>query len=48
MKIETITISELRPYEKNARTHPKGQIELLKNNDLVWYNIGNGERRKNS
>ena len=32
MEIETIKISELKPYEKNARTHPKAQLELLKKN----------------
>ena len=32
MKIEEIKISDLKPYENNARTHSKSQIELLKRN----------------
>lgn len=29
MKIETLKIEELKPYDKNARKHPKKQLELL-------------------
>ena len=32
MKIEHIKIDDIKPYEKNARTHPKKQIELLAEN----------------
>jgi DNA modification methylase len=32
MKIETISIKDVKLYEKNARTHPKEQIELLAKN----------------
>lgn len=32
MQIEIKKISELRPYEKNARTHPQKQIDLLAEN----------------
>jgi len=32
MKIENIKISNLKPYEKNAKKHPEKQIELLKKN----------------
>lgn len=32
MKIETIDISTLHPYEKNAKTHPKKQVDLLAEN----------------
>lgn len=32
MKIEHLSIKDIKPYEKNARTHPKKQIELLANN----------------
>ena len=32
MKIDTIAISDIKPYEKNAKTHPKKQIELLADN----------------
>ena len=45
MKIETISIDKIKPYEKNAKLHPKEQIEQIKksiemygNNDpiAVW------------
>jgi len=45
MKIETISIDKLKPYEKNAKLHPQAQIEQIKksiemygNNDpiAVW------------
>ena len=45
MKIETIGIDQIKPYEKNAKLHPKEQIEQIKksiemygNNDpiAVW------------
>ena len=32
MKIEQIKLSELTPYEKNNRKHPKKQIDLLAKN----------------
>ena len=32
MKIEKININDLKPYEKNSRTHPKKQIDLLVKN----------------
>ena len=32
MKIEIIKIDDLKPYEKNAKTHPKKQIDLLVEN----------------
>ena len=32
MKIETINISDITPYEKNAKSHPKKQIDLLAEN----------------
>lgn len=32
MKIETIKLKDLNPYEKNAKTHPKAQINLLAKN----------------
>ena len=32
MQIKHVKISELKPYEKNARTHPKKQIDLLVKN----------------
>lgn len=32
MKIEHLKIEDIKPYEKNARTHPKKQIELLAEN----------------
>jgi len=32
MKIENLKITEIKPYDKNARKHPKAQIELLKKN----------------
>ncbi len=32
MTIEILNISDIKPYEKNARTHPKKQIELLASN----------------
>jgi len=32
MKIEEIKIEEIKPYEKNAKTHPKKQIDLLVKN----------------
>ena len=45
MKIETISIDKIKPYEKNAKLHPQSQIEQIKksiemygNNDpiAVW------------
>ena len=45
MQIETVDIESLKPYEKNAKQHPKEQIEQIKksiemygNNDpiAVW------------
>lgn len=32
MKIETLKVSTLKPYEKNARKHPPAQVELLAKN----------------
>ena len=32
MQIERIHIADLKPYEKNAKTHPKKQIDLLAKN----------------
>ena len=32
MNIENITLTDLKPYEKNAKTHPKKQVELLAEN----------------
>jgi len=32
MQIQEVKISDLKPYEANARTHPKSQIDLLKRN----------------
>jgi DNA modification methylase len=32
MKIETIALNQIKPYEKNAKTHPKKQIDLLAEN----------------
>lgn len=32
MVIENLAIDDVKPYEKNARTHPKRQIELLADN----------------
>ena len=32
MQIETINISDITPYEKNAKSHPKKQIDLLAEN----------------
>ena len=32
IEIFTKQITELKPYDKNSRTHPKKQIELLKKN----------------
>ena len=32
MKIEILKLSELKPYDKNQKLHPKKQIELLKKN----------------
>lgn len=32
MVIETLAIEDIKPYDKNARTHPKRQIELLARN----------------
>lgn len=32
MKIVTLKVSELKPYEKNHRTHPKKQVDLLAKN----------------
>ena len=32
MKIETIKLNDLKPYEKNQKLHPKKQIDLLKKN----------------
>ena len=32
MQIETISLSDIKPYEKNAKTHPKKQLELLAEN----------------
>lgn len=29
MKIENIEISKLKPYEKNAKAHPKSQVEAI-------------------
>lgn len=31
IKIEILKVSDLRPYERNARKHPTKQIDLLKN-----------------
>lgn len=45
MQIETVNINSLTPYEKNAKLHPRDQIEQIKksiemygNNDpiAVW------------
>jgi hypothetical protein len=30
MQIETVDIDSLKPYEKNAKQHPKEQIEQIK------------------
>jgi site-specific DNA-methyltransferase (adenine-specific) len=32
MKIETIKLNDLKPYDKNSKTHPKKQIDLLAKN----------------
>lgn len=32
MTIETITISDIKPYDKNAKSHPKKQVDLLAEN----------------
>ena len=32
MLIETLKIDDLKPYEKNAKTHPKKQVDLLAEN----------------
>lgn len=32
MQIENLAISNIKPYENNARTHPKKQIELIADN----------------
>jgi len=32
MKITLLKLSELKPYDKNAKTHPKKQIDLLAKN----------------
>ena len=32
MNIENIRIGDLKPYEKNAKTHPKKQVDLLAEN----------------
>ncbi len=32
MTFDTIAISDIKPYEKNAKTHPKKQVELLAEN----------------
>lgn len=32
MTIDTITISDIKPYEKNAKSHPKKQVDLLAEN----------------
>ena len=29
MKIELVNIADLRPYEKNAKRHPKEQVEKI-------------------
>lgn len=32
MKIENVKISDLKPYERNARIHPQSQVDLLVQN----------------
>src|SRR3990167_5860938 len=32
MKIEHLKLDQLKPYEKNARQHPKAQVDLLAKN----------------
>lgn len=38
MKIELLSIEKLKPYEKNAKKHPKEQIEQIKNSILKFGN----------
>lgn len=38
MKIETISLDQLRPYERNAKKHPQSQIEQIKKSILDFGN----------
>ena len=32
MKIETLAVGDIKPYDKNAKSHPKKQVDLLAEN----------------
>lgn len=39
LKIEYLPVSELKPYEKNAKLHPKEQVdEIVESIELTGFN----------